>query len=138
MGFTVKENTTQNLVKALSNIDALKADITFLLAETTAKTIRDNILNQNIKLRSRSKSWEKRAKDKRTLVNTMRYVNELSAVRLLDGSAAITGNKQLMNWLEYGTKKMKPIPHIAPSIRKLNRDLKGLLDKGFIDGLFGR
>jgi hypothetical protein len=140
MGFEVKVDTvTVNWARAARSMDRIRREISITMARHVVKTIKRGIIQREFAVRPKSESWARRSLDERPLINTREYVNGLRAVKTPDG-AAIEGNTVLAKWLEFGTKKMRPMPHFRPAIRQLNEKLGDVVDgkKGFLNVLFGR
>ena len=112
-----------------------QADLMFFLADTVVEEIKSNIEGNKLGLPKGSDWWKKRSFDPRPLVHTTEYVKSLRPVKI-GKAAAIRGNLQLALWLEHGTWKMSPRPHIAPSVRTARKKIDPVLGKKIADDIF--
>lgn len=111
--------------------------VMFGAANIVRAELQRNILKEIIKIPPKGADWARRSLDDRPLVNTQEYVDKFRAVKLKSG-AALQGDWVLFNRLENGTRKMKPRPHLRPTMKRLRRRLVPLVAKEVMRELFGR
>lgn len=112
-----------------------QADLMYYIAEAVVGEVKKNIEGNRLGLPKGSPEWIMRSLDPRPLVNTTDYVKGLRPVKL-GKTAAIKGNLQLALWLEHGTRKMAPRPHLAPSIRSARKLIDPVIGKKMADAIF--
>lgn len=114
------------------------ADANFAMAKLVVERIKWNIKNEVLHLRPKSRSWARRSLDRRPLIHTGAYVQGLKPRRLSDGSAAIEGDVERMRIHEYGLGGVPARPHVYPTIRRMNRELGGMLDDAITGAMTGK
>jgi hypothetical protein len=137
MGLEILVDTTRGFRESPKKLARAQHEVAFKLAKFVSLTMRNALLKNEFSLPPKSKNWEARSGSKTPLVNTMRYVRGIKAVRHTDGkTAGIRGDWVLAKLHEGGTKTMPARPHIRPSLNRLNEQLGDVIGEGFIKELF--
>ena len=126
----------KNKRKPKELVREMQKEASFFAAQTFVEVLQRNVLTGRLSLRPKKTQWALRSGSPMPLVNTRKYIMGFQAVRTEDGAAVLHPNMLLHRWLEYGTRKMKPLPHVRPTMQAFKQDLAMMMGKRIVRNLF--